>query len=329
MWKWEDGKLVAWSDTFNYFSTGKLPAHSDTHLGGLQHEQLAERLKGKILSSILILSDFLDAELWEDPNYCYRDAHVLVSEVEEEARKRVSGDYYSEAQILEFCEKFGLDVESTSYDEKKNREHWIRLENAFIDLRSKLLIPSILKDFKKSFQAVDPDTFDDREPPLTKEQLKILWPDYFLRIMMPRTSRSYRRLYDNIPKPMTHWDSRNSWQQFFFVSDGQGQPIDYIHGGYASSGAREHQGLMAHTFATLDSVSKIKTIVARYSSKNILVPDVEFDSFKTQPQELSGNYRSSREVIRELFRGKLIAIPRNDNLTWGALSEKVDSENAG
>jgi hypothetical protein len=230
---------------------------------------------------------------------------------------------------LEFCEKFGLDVESTSYDEKKNREHWIRLENAFIDLRSKLLIPSILKDFKKSFQAVDPDTFDDREPPLTKEQLKILWPDYFLRIMMPRTSRSYRRLYDNIPKPMTHWDSRNSWQQFFFVSDGQGQPIDYIHGGYASSGAREHQGLMAHTFATLDSVSKIKTIVARYSSKNILVPDVEFDSFKTQPQELSGNYRSSREVIRELFRGKLIAIPRNDNLTWGALSEKVDSENAG
>jgi len=316
MWNWQENKLVAWSDTFEHFSA---PG---------RHEELVETLKDKKLFSILIFADFLEDDLREDPEHCRKDLHVLVSEVEEEARKQIGyNGYYSKEEILELCERFGLEVASHSYNEEDNRKHWIKLENAFIELRQRLLVPSILQGFKKSFKETDPDTWEDRDSLLTKEDMKTLWPDYFMKIMMPRTSKSYHRNYDYIPKPMCYWDSRHSWQQYFFISDGEGAPIQWIKGGYASSGARENQGRMAHTFATLDGSMKIKTLIARYTSKNILVPDVEFESFKTQPQELSGNYYSNRDVIRELFKGKLITVDRED-FTWGAVLEKADAENA-
>jgi hypothetical protein len=318
MWKWDQGKLSTWTDSFEY-----LP------VGNKRHEELAKSLEGKQLSTVLILADHLADELWEDPVHCYKELHILVSKVEEEARKKIGHNgYFTKEEILEMCEKFKLDISSHSYTEEENRKHWYKLEDSFIELKQRLLLPEIFKSFKRSFKEDDPDTLEEREAPLTKEQLKESWPDFFLKIMAPRTSRSYKRVYDFIPKPMSHWDSRHSWQQYFFVSDAEGAPIHWMYGGYASSGAREHQGLMAHTFSTLDNIAKIPTLVARYTAKNILQPEVKFDSFKTQPQELSGNYHGDRGLIKTLFKGKLISVERTPEHNWGAVSELEDATNA-
>ena len=55
----------------------------------LSHVELARQLQDMELASIVIDRERLATELWEDPRYMRHDTHVIVSEVHEEARRRI------------------------------------------------------------------------------------------------------------------------------------------------------------------------------------------------------------------------------------------------
>lgn len=287
-----------------------------------RHEKLADEIGDHTVQSVLVLSDRLNEELWDNPKYMRKDLQILVSEFEEHIRKEIMNDYYTDEQILEFCKKYDLETESTSYTKAENRAHWSRLFDAFVELRHRLMFPSTLLQFERVFRVFDPETCDERPKPLTRTQLAEVWPAYLEKILMPRTSVTYKRLY-NLPPPFNWWDDRNLWQHYFFVSESPGAPISYRHGGSASSGVRENHGLMSHTFATLsDRRGGVKTLVVGYSNNSVLAPIAEYDTFKTLPYELSGNYSSDRDTLDSLFKGKLITSTFNfDTGQWGPLGE--------
>lgn len=145
------------------------------------------------------------------------------------------------------------------------------------------------------------------------------WDERILELTIPCTMIEYKRIY-NMPEPYHHWDNRNFWQQYFFIEDGDDNL--FVHGGTGSSGQREMNGLMAHTFATLTKTynQTIPTLIYEYNELNEFKLVDAYETFKTLPHELYGNYNPNwnkivvnHDTIKELFDGLLINYTRTDN----------------
>ena len=268
----------------------------------LSHVELARQLQDMELASIVIDRERLATELWEDPRYMRHDTHVIVSEVHEEARRRIQNRYRSLEQVDLLIARFELETRATNYSDESLRG---RLQDGFFHAEELALFPEIIERNRHDFQTIyDEDTGEETPRPDWAAE----WPTELMRILGPRTMTDYTRVY-SIPRPFDHWDSRNRFQQWYLVGH-PGTGYRYLRGGSGSSGARLHQGLGAHTFALLSSQGRaIPTWWLRYTAGNQLMLVERFDDFRAVDRELTGNYQVDYRATRHLFDGRLISLP--------------------
>jgi len=269
-----------------------------TH-GAIDHVMLAEVLKDKPLATVLIETDWLDRELYEDPLYMTVRRNLYVSKIEEEAMRRFGQKYMSMEGADGFLKDLGPLEVSNAVGEKESLRSKL-LDGVFAG-QYKSLFSEIIEWFREGFATVYDDETEITTP---RENWEQEWPAELIRLWMPRVNTTYERVY-SVPEPFTHWDSRNKYQQWYFI---QGEDsITRRQGGTGSSGARFEQGIMAHTFALLSSQGKvIPTWYLRYDNKNVLRLVEKWDDFHVIDLDLSGNYHVDMRETRHLFEGRLI-----------------------
>lgn len=279
------------------------------------HEELSEKLTGGYsLSSHLVLRDHLASDLAELPEYATTKNHIQHSIVEKEALKEMQNSYTDMSKVLNLLEKWGCSFSAGNKStEEEDQEFKSKLIDYFFEAETKKLYPEIIERFKEAFKyPYNEET--EKITELSDEEFEKLWPEELLRILAPSTSYSWERDYSAMGEPFSYWDSRNTWQQFFFISPSiDANTIYYARGGSASSGQRHQQGLLAHTFALLSKTFKIPTNLYKFTSKNEFIKIKEFDNFKTMDSELSGNYRVDLQKTKYLFEGKLLKIKSYDS----------------
>lgn len=197
-----------------------------------------------------------------------------------------------------------------SYDEL-DYELTDKIENAYYDMQQLDETEfdfANAKDYLLSLVLELEDTdfyFDMNDGQIIRkpEAVEREWPNELLRLLTPSTIQRNNRIYD-MQKPFDHWDHRNPWQQYFFVKNLDTGVVYYTRGGSGSSGARETQGLMAHTFVTLSKKFKIPTHICKYNKYNEFIYVNKHDTLKVINQELSGNYRV--KLDKSIFDGFLL-----------------------
>lgn len=286
------------------------------------------------LKSVIIIAKRMCEDLYDDPKHCVKTNHLCVSEVREEARRRLQNKYYSEEELDALAKKYNLHFWKTNdpeYMKKEGeRDFKFQVQDAMFRTQEELLFPEIIDYFTYHTKY----QLDEFGCPLTdNEGNEILLNDPELvderyrneleRIFMPQVRTSYERRA-LMPTPFDWWDWRNSFQQYFFVArlnrlvtikeernlSNQKWGIHYCIGGSGSSGQREIQGRMSHTFATMAEKYGIEaeTFYCQYTDRNELVYLGKSDTFKAMNRELSGNYQSPRETVKSLFKNRCVCI---------------------
>ncbi|MBK7963844.1 MAG: hypothetical protein IPK04_23200 [Bdellovibrionales bacterium] len=287
------------------------------------HNDLSERLKNSKheFLSVIILKDRLDVELMHDPKYCKNESVLGVSKIHEEARKRMINKYYSDDEVERIVEQQKYPTKQFNF---KNDDYKPSFESKLRDeiYRSQecALIPEIYYEYKE-FARYRYDEKTDSDIELSDSEyekaLKILNQELFL----PQVYTTLERIYD-LPKPFDFWDDRNTFQQYYLVSNGN--EIDCVQGGPASSHQRETHGLWGHCFASLAKKLKIRTSVLKYTSRNKLILLHEFNDFKVMHNDLTGNYRADWSKTKSLFGGRLLQSNFQPEIGVQSISEFSD-----
>jgi len=271
------------------------------------HVEIAESISSKKHSclSIFVQCERLDESLYNDPNHMQQTSFIGISRIKEEARKQLNNHYFDDEQIDALIKEYELStVEKNFGDQSENYKYKSDLKDAIFAAQEAQLYPEIIKQFKEQCKYNYNDDCDE-EKELTKKEFEKAWKKESLAIWMPQTFTQYERVY-HMPSPINFFDSRNRWQQYFFVDIGD--EIQYAIGGSGSSGRREEQGRYAHVFATLAKTEEIPTLCLLYNSKNELKFVHQYDTFMTTNRELSGNYKSSSRIIKPLFQDRIFNI---------------------
>lgn len=254
-------------------------------------------------ASILILIAPLRGDLLDDPRYMRKTNHIIASEVEEEARKRMVNRYMSEKEAVRLLRKNGIPLrESNSVDD--NRSFKMKLVDLIWEAQKNSHIPEIVDEFREETR-FDYDETTDVERELSPAAFRKAWEKRRLEIFLPRVETELRRVY-SMPEPFSFWDPRNPFQQWFFVDDGE--TISYAQGGPGSSGQREAMGRYAHLFVTLAKRHgrEAPTDVLQYTETNQLRLLHHFDRFMVLNRDLTGNYRAESAGVARRFKGRLL-----------------------
>ena len=141
----------------------------------------------------------------------------------------------------------------------------------------------------------DPDDVHLEQVMSTYEQrsLKILeeesreWELPFDRkaIAEPRRRTRRERRY-RLPKPFDHWDSRNSYQQYFFLE----QPMTFAQSGSGGSSQRANHSVFGLAFALHDATQPVRTHILVYDAHNRLIEVDTLDRLCLVGLDLGSNY---------------------------------------
>lgn len=276
------------------------------------HEDLAKTLSsGYELSSALVNRKHLFEVLSENPKYVKIKTCVLSSEVEEIARKRIGNSYTDIEEVRTYLfDRWQNPIEANNMSsEEDDRKYQSEMIDLFYDGEIKSFYPEIIEEFKESFW-YHYDEEKDEKTLKTEEEFERTWPTELRRILAPRTQRRWERIYD-MPEPFNHWDSRNLWEQYFFIRPLISDPITfYCHGGSASSHQRYVQGLMGHTFCLLEHKYglTIPMDIYCYNESNEFTRTKRYARFKTMNLELSGNYKVDLAYHKDHLKGRLLRL---------------------
>lgn len=270
-----------------------------------QHLSLSKRFNFEKyeFASVIILKDRLDPSLMTNPKYCKMESFIGVSKIQEEARKRMVNKYYDEESVEKIISDQEYQTKQFNFKKDSLRPSFLsKLKDSIYESQELELIPEIFQEYCDSAKFDYDDSLSEeieRNEDDTKLAIDILRKELFL----PQVFTTYNRVYA-LPEPFDFWDDRNLFQQYYLVSNGES--IDTVQGGPASSHQREMHGLWAHTFAELSKTKKIRTWVLKYNSKNELILVDHFDQFKAMNYDLTGNYAEDWSVTKVLFKGKLL-----------------------
>lgn len=274
------------------------------------HEDLAQHLvSGYKLNSVIVVSDLLDSVYEKNPKFAKIENHIICSIVEEDARREMTNGYRNIDEVEKLLTLWDINFKAgNNSTEEEDRKFKSNLIDLAFKAETIALYPDIIEKYKYRLKHVYNEETDE-ETEITDEEVEKLWPDELLRILAPQTQESWERIY-SMPEPFNYWDSRNAWQQTFFIQPLIDTSLTYFcRGGSAGSSQRETQGLMAHTFAYL--VSKgidIETKIYKYTSSNAFILEREYNSFKVMDVELSGNYQVDLRKTKHLFDGLLLSL---------------------
>jgi hypothetical protein len=296
---------------FNYskyvFDNKSLQSLSDH----VDHTKLAVKYsdsKYKIWSVIVTMARLKD-ELWNNLEYNIVTNNIAISQIEEEARDYMGNRYMSIQEVHDHLIKCEVAMTAgNNTTDEQNRKHVCDLEDKVFDAQLKSVYPEIIENYRRGF-SYDYNEETDEEIPKDPAIVEEEWPKELLRLLTPRTYVSCKRNYDNMPAPLSYWDSRHSWQQYYFILDTDTNILYYAIGGYASSGSREAHGRYGHTFAVLNTNAKdTPTLIYHYDDENKFNFVREYANFKVVQGHLTGNYQpeEKRDNLMFYFQGRLL-----------------------
>jgi hypothetical protein len=241
---------------------------------------------------------------------------ITLSEVRREAQRRLTNRYFSDEQCDALLKQFDLPQWKKNYGddlEESNRRFKIEINDAILSAQEQMVVFDTLEELREQCRW-DYDEEKDEERKRSDEEFQREWDRSKLEKVMPGIIPVYERVYA-MPEPFRHWDSRNRFQQWYFIQ--RDNKIEYHQGGSGSSQQREKQGRYGHVFAVLSSHHnmRIPTYVLIYDETNRLLLMQEYESFKAVDQELVGNYRADWKEINSLFDGMLLTVDHSSAIT--------------
>lgn len=264
-----------------------------------KHEEIAESIKDLKLSSIIIFIDHLDEDISEDPYYASLEHYIICSELEEDAMRILERKFPDVDTVKSLLTSYGCSLsKGNHFTESEHVEHRIKLTDDFYHNLIYLETPALLEDRKEYLSE------DEEGEPIPEDKLEATIAAGLMEYVSPRTRIHWSRKMD-LPKILSHWDSRNPVQQYFFVErDGH---TEVAQGGCGSSGSRWDIGIMTHAFAHLHRQGKqIPTYVMLYNSRNELILMDSYDTFRCVNRYHGGNYHIEHDKSEELLKGIVI-----------------------
>lgn len=287
--------------------------------GAYRHEDLATFIHENNLSThmVIVVSELLAAEHWDDPEYIHKTNTLGISVVEEQARNELTNKYYNQEAIDELIKRKEFPTWRYNYKDPDNeRKFKFVIEDALFEYQIKRKIQDLIP------QALEMAHYKSNEEgwPIEDEEGEYLIEtdhrviekrkDAILEALIaPRVFTSSERVY-NMPQPLCHWDYRSKWHQFFFVDVPEEGITVYGRGHNGSSGSREANGRWAHAFAHLEEIFGVgtPTYILRYDKHNKLHLKEYSTSFKVLDTDLSGNYPSDTATLHSLFRDRELSV---------------------
>ncbi|MCK4388750.1 MAG: hypothetical protein KAV83_00755 [Desulfobacterales bacterium] len=239
--------------------------------------------------SAYVFMELLEDDLWEDERYAEKEEVHLCSLVEAEARK------YWWDRNREHLKLIDKRVEALKGDPE------------FKDVKEGDIRDKVIKDLDLEVYPIAIERVKEEYQELYEDE----WEEYWKKEdpFRARVEYEYHRRYE-MPRPFSHWDSRNAWQQYYFGKDQAGF-FYYEQGGSGSSGQRYNHGFYGHLFALLSSEKPIPTYFFTYDSQNHFIFDRKENSLWLNFFDLVGNFwidrKDSEGILRDvkkIERGK-------------------------
>ena len=231
--------------------------------------------------SVYIFMELLEDDLWEDERYAEKEEVHLCSRVEEEARKHWWERNREHLKLIdERMESLKIDPE---YKGMKEGD----LRDKVIDDLNREIYPQMIERLKEEYQWMYEDEWEEywkKEDPFKE-----------------RVEYRYHRRYE-MPRPFSHWDSRNAWQQYYFAKDRE-SVFYYAQGGSGGSGQRYNHGFYGHLFALLNSQNPVPTYFFTYDSQNHFIFHREENSLWLNFFDLVGNFWIDRKDSEGILKG--------------------------
>ncbi|MBW1794791.1 MAG: hypothetical protein JRF30_10350 [Deltaproteobacteria bacterium] len=258
-------------------------------LSSFMSDKPLEEVFGKIdrtmqFFSVYVFMELLEDDLWEDERYAEKEEVHLCSRVEEEARKHWWDRNREHLKLIdERMESLKIDPE---YKDMKEGD----LRDKVIEDLNREIYPQMIARLKEEYQWMYEDEWEEywkKEEPFKE-----------------RVEYRYHRRYE-MPRPFSHWDGRNAWQQYYFGKD-QAGVFYYAQGGSGSSGQRYNHGFYGHLFALLNSEAPVPTCFFTYDSHNRFIFHREEKSLWLNSFDLVGNFRidwkESERILKDVNR---------------------------
>lgn len=309
------------------------------------HAELSEALaplikEGHVETQMIIIeSQRLADEYWDDPKYMHKTNHLCFCEAQQDARKELVNRYFRTEALVKFSTDNDLSTWKYNYKEQEEKERIFKfeVEDAIFEYQERLKIAETVIDAVKEAETylfdecgyvqckddmnnVEGVEFDDEGYALVKdpEVIKQQRDSILHRLLKPKMMTEHARVYD-MPDPFCHWDYRSFWHQWFAIVDKRTNQIVIHRGNSGSSGAREENGRWGHTFCHLAKVHGIETHTSHllYNKHNQLELRASYDTFKSLRYDLCGNYQvESYSEVDKLFEGRYLEILTKEDRMW-------------
>lgn len=262
----------------------------------VDHENLATVYQKDECFSVILCLERLATEHLNDPQYCITHNEIAGTEMEEKASRLlpINFDYERLIKKLKLPQKAG-NAATSDEDNKYNGE----LLDAVVHA---LLLRKMIRAY---LQEMIDASYDENGKKLKGKNLiqskRARRKELFKTRVWTRGTRVFP-----LPDPLSYWDDRHSYQQWFFAR--HLKTLFYAIGGYGGSSWRENHGRFAHVFATLESRGiRVPTAAAMLDKHNRLKPLQSWGSFRVIRSDLTGNYGADWSKTKALFSGRLLS----------------------
>ncbi|MDM8523180.1 hypothetical protein QUF80_07400 [Desulfococcaceae bacterium HSG8] len=242
-------------------------------------EIIAETAAGKLKKFNVV--SFESAVKEFDRSMHFFSAHVHTEQLDEDIFRDERYVIKQELQIVSMVEE-----RARMYWFKRNKEHLKRIDFRMEELKKTSEYRNIRENDYKALSELRDKVIEELNQEIQPQMIELIkdecrymygdkWEEHFndADIFGERTQNEYWRRYE-MPLPFRHWDDRNSWQQFYFARDHEGN-FYYERGGSGSSDQRFCHCTYGHLFAVLNDEKPVPTYFFRYDSRNRFVFDRE------------------------------------------------------
>jgi len=234
----------------------------------LDHKEIVRRIRESNSHpfTIIIISELLDDKYWNNKKYVKITREKIISELDEAVFRHL---------------EFEINRRMSEY-----LEHHKDPEDIYLKKLIKEYYPYAKKHLKYDYQEIYPRSW--------KRKLTMK------RLTKPRIKTRRERRYD-LPAPLDFWDSRNSYQQYFIISEDK----TICKGGSGSSGQREVQSAYGYAFALVNKEYKIPSYLFIYDRNNELRFIDSIDRLCLVPHDVGSNYSLDRQTADTLMEDVL------------------------
>lgn len=290
----------------NLTFSAPLESFREHNYGAVDHESLARRWmkSGADVASVIVVTELLHESHWDDPVYVHKENILILSEVEREARRRITSRYYGERELAKIFKDRSYPTRQYNFKEDDEGASFkTRVEDALFRSQELALIPEVARDLLSECE-FDESSGEGRH--LRGNALRKAQEKRMEEIFLPQIHVEHSRVF-SMPEPFLYWDERNAFQQWYFAI--QSERICWAQGGSGGSGQREAHGRFAHACAFYEHLGQtVPTWIFKYDQHNRMVLVERMELFHAVGTDLTGNYPADWKKTQVLFKGRTLSL---------------------